>query len=545
MLQFKTVFYKNILISFRSRDILKETILPLFAGLLLFLTKYIPQIQPMSVLLVPIAISAISRSVLISTVEEKQERYKETQKNYFSKQKKYQKLNIQKQIKCSISFLIVPIIAGIDGVKDAHSTVIFVIGFFAYSISAVNQSFVLSTFFSNTKIASEVGTIVMIIPIFLVYLVFIESIRESKIFFVIMGLFPQCSIAFLYLSTLEYLPFSTNIFQCLQYQGIDLNGQFWELIGLIFAYLIVYLYLDQVIPNEYGVCKSPFFFITELKNLFKDKKTEQKEITQSFIEYEQFHNNQDITKNVDSSSADFHEIYRNEKNLAQTIKIKNLVKKYGQFTAIDQISISLYESNIFCLLGHNGAGKTTTISVLTGLLSSTSGKVIMYGKDLSMDLDFIRKNIGLCTQKDCLYDDLTFVEHLRFIGNIKGIQGEKLEIQIQYILEKTNTHQEANKLVKELSGGQNVNFHQAWHQQAVQKQYFWMNQHLEWIIQAEEEFGKYQKIQEMRKELQYQQLIIQMKQKFLQIELLLWQKESFQQLVQASLQKKILEKDIL
>lgn len=65
--------------------------------------------------------------------------------------------------------------------------------------------------------------------------------------------------------------------------------------------------------------------------------------------------------------------------------------------AVSNITLNLYESQIFCLLGHNGAGKTTTISLLTGMISKTSGIVNIYGYDLDRDLDKIRLNLGLCT----------------------------------------------------------------------------------------------------------------------------------------------------
>lgn len=70
----------------------------------------------------------------------------------------------------------------------------------------------------------------------------------------------------------------------------------------------------------------------------------------------------------------------------------------------------------------------------------------MYDMDLETEMDEIRKSIGLCTQRDCLYDDLTFKEHLEMIGTIKGLEGAQLEQEIEYILQKTDTHSEAKKL---------------------------------------------------------------------------------------------------
>lgn len=67
-------------------------------------------------------------------------------------------------------------------------------------------------------------------------------------------------------------------------------------------------------------------------------------------------------------------------------------------------------------MGHNGAGKTTTISLLTGLIEKTKGKILINGEDLDENLDDIRQTFGLCLQKDVLYDKMTIEEHLMFIG---------------------------------------------------------------------------------------------------------------------------------
>lgn len=78
------------------------------------------------------------------------------------------------------------------------------------------------------------------------------------------------------------------------------------------------------------------------------------------------------------------------------MEIGRLTKYFGDLKAVNNISLSLYEKNIFCLLGHNGAGKTTTISLLTGLISKSFGNVKIYGKDLEEDIEEIRNNLGIC-----------------------------------------------------------------------------------------------------------------------------------------------------
>lgn len=129
----------------------------------------------------------------------------------------------------------------------------------------------------------------------------------------------------------------------------------------------------------------------------------------------------------DTSSALFHEEFLNKNNLERTVIIKKLTKIFGNLRAVDGISLNLYSRNIFCLLGHNGAGKTTAISVLCGLISKSFGNVNMYGLDLENDITTIRQIIGICNQKDCLYEDMTFEENLSLIAEIKGCSGEDLK----------------------------------------------------------------------------------------------------------------------
>lgn len=84
--------------------------------------------------------------------------------------------------------------------------------------------------------------------------------------------------------------------------------------------------------------------------------------------------------------------------------MSNVNKIFGKLKAIDHLTINLYESEIFCLLGHNGAGKSTTINLLTGMIQPTSGLVEILGMKYPEDVGEIRKNIGLCLQYNVLYD---------------------------------------------------------------------------------------------------------------------------------------------
>jgi ABC-type multidrug transport system ATPase subunit len=107
------------------------------------------------------------------------------------------------------------------------------------------------------------------------------------------------------------------------------------------------------------------------------------------------------------------------------ILIENLTKQFGAFKAVDNISFSIKEGEIFTILGHNGAGKTTAIFMLTGMLTPTSGDATVYGNKLSKDIDSVQQNLGLCQQFDVLFDLLTVEEHLQLVCELKNIPVER------------------------------------------------------------------------------------------------------------------------
>jgi len=119
------------------------------------------------------------------------------------------------------------------------------------------------------------------------------------------------------------------------------------------------------------------------------------------------------------------------KSLNNIIVVKNLVKKFGDFVANDNLSFDVKQGEIFGFLGANGAGKTTALKILSGLLFPTSGGVMVAGFDVYREREKVKKNIGYMSQKFSLYEDLTVKENIRFYGGIYGLSGK-------YIKEKTD-----------------------------------------------------------------------------------------------------------
>jgi ABC-2 type transport system ATP-binding protein len=135
------------------------------------------------------------------------------------------------------------------------------------------------------------------------------------------------------------------------------------------------------------------------------------------------------------------------------IEVQNLTKKFGNFTAVDDISFNVNDGEIFGFLGPNGAGKSTTIRVLCTLAKPTSGTAKIAGHDLLKEPEAVRKNIGLVSEKMIMYEQLTAAENLRFFGQLHKLPKEKTERRIDELLGLVNMAQWKDTQVKKFSTG--------------------------------------------------------------------------------------------
>jgi ABC-2 type transport system ATP-binding protein len=135
------------------------------------------------------------------------------------------------------------------------------------------------------------------------------------------------------------------------------------------------------------------------------------------------------------------------------LEVRELVKKYGDFTAVNKVSFDIQEGEIFSLLGPNGAGKTTTISMLSTLYIPTSGEATVGGHSITKEPTAVRNLIGVVPQDLALYDDLSARENLTFWGKMYGLSGRALKIRIGEVLEQIGLTEKAAQRVKTYSGG--------------------------------------------------------------------------------------------
>ena len=135
------------------------------------------------------------------------------------------------------------------------------------------------------------------------------------------------------------------------------------------------------------------------------------------------------------------------------LSVKDLVKKYGDFTAVNGITFDINAGEIFSLLGPNGAGKTTTISILSTLFTPTAGEATIGGHSVTKEAMAVRNLIGVVPQELALYDDLSARENLVFWGQMYGLSGKTLKARVDEVLEQIGLADKAKNRVKTYSGG--------------------------------------------------------------------------------------------
>ncbi len=231
-------------------------------------------------------------------------------------------------------------------------------------------------------------------------------------------------------------------------------------------------YLNRVFPGDYGQAL-PWYFPYQ-----KSYWCGAKESNDNLEEWEQNEKYDGVP--IESVGP----ALKDQEYEGRGVHIRGLTKSFGNKTAVDALDLSMYNGQVFSLLGHNGAGKqvqdlqfippsykvtnaffhgvsregkTTTISMLSGMLAPTEGFAIINGKNIRTQMQEVREDLGICLQHDCLFPTLTVKEHLRFFGRIKGLYAtmtfEEAEESIDESIRDVALFEKRNTYSKDLSGG--------------------------------------------------------------------------------------------
>jgi len=138
---------------------------------------------------------------------------------------------------------------------------------------------------------------------------------------------------------------------------------------------------------------------------------------------------------------------------APAIHVEHLTRRFGKFTAVDDVSFDVRRGEVFGFLGANGAGKSTTIRMLCGLLTPTSGRAVIDGIDVVADPEGVKRRIGYMSQRFSLYELLTVDQNIRFYGGLYGLERDRLDARRAFVLEMAGLKGRENELARNLSGG--------------------------------------------------------------------------------------------
>uniref|UniRef100_A0A8D0CJU8 Cholesterol transporter ABCA5 n=1 Tax=Scleropages formosus TaxID=113540 RepID=A0A8D0CJU8_SCLFO len=319
---------------------------------------------------------------------------------------------------------------------------------FLYGISSIFFSFMLTPLFKKPKFASTVGSMLTVV------------FGCLSLFTVLMKDFPQALVWALCL--LSPSAFSIGIAQVvyLEAQGDGAvfstltsgpHAVYVPLLMLVLdciLYLLLAIYLDQVLPGEFGMRRSFLYF---LKPSYWSKDRKQYVEVSSVFEFE-MNGKPTLDESVEPISPEFRG--------KEAIRISNIRKVYKEKDSIVEalrgFTFDIYEGQITALLGHSGAGKSTLLNILCGICPPTDGSATIYGSTVSEIAEGVemRQLVGICPQFNIMFDVLTVEEHLRIFAAIKGIPQANIDGEVTKVLKDLDLEKIMDAQAKNLSGGQ-------------------------------------------------------------------------------------------
>ena len=345
--------------------------------------------------------------------------------------------------------------------------------FWLFGLSATTLCLMLSTLFSQAKLASVVGAVLFIATFFPYF-----QVNGALTSTVLKTAAAVCSpVAFgLGLDIIATLE-SNDVGLTSATVGTTIgNFSFSLCLGMMAADTLIYLalfwYLNLVVPQEFGLPLPWYFPVTRdfwfplaasggggaaTAPAASARRREPGEAGVRFLAGEDAEEGGDwepaAGEGVEPPGALLCDLGR----AGRCVAVRGLRKEFatpdGVKAAVDGVDLDIFEGQIFVLLGHNGAGKTTTFSMLTGMIPPTSGHATMNGLSILRDMQALRQTMGVCPQHDVLWPDLTVEEHLLFFAGLKGLSGTPAQTAVRTVVREVGLTEKVRVHSKDLSGG--------------------------------------------------------------------------------------------
>mmetsp|Transcript_60399 Transcript_60399/g.68863 ORF Transcript_60399/g.68863 Transcript_60399/m.68863 type:complete len:1291 (+) Transcript_60399:41-3913(+) len=318
-----------------------------------------------------------------------------------------------------------------------------------YSICAVQYGFVLTTFFKDPKLGTQVALLVFQIPFVFTYTMRYYSDFQRHL----ICLLPQPALDVGFLSIMG----EEHVFRHSTTSIKTIIGLLCLAAGL---YALLAFYLDQIVPTEYGVAK-PWYFPCRLCRR-KRRRRERSEIDLELSDpVSLYFNSNPEDADPDTcyyadprlSSALYQQQSDDPMESDPKLRVELLKKTFGDVVAVDDVTMNIHKNQIFCLLGHNGSGKTTLINLITGFYKPKQGKILLDGEDISKDQHNLRTKMAVCPQSEILLDNLSVEDHLRLVAKVRRVSPTLIESEIHHALSDTNLTQDRSRIPETLSMG--------------------------------------------------------------------------------------------
>lgn len=310
---------------------------------------------------------------------------------------------------------------------------------FSYCMSLIPLAILFSTLFTQSTLAVMLGILILLTGVIPRYSLISASENEALVSKILVSLLSPSATVFAMDLIVQYESIQSGLQMSSLWIDFYSSGMIFIMIWVdMLLYLLIALYLQQVVPGPYGP-KQPWYFLLTASFWIRSFRYEEHSV----------HPDTPMVKAVEEEPY--------SPLLCAGVSMEGLRREFdtaaGTKVAVRNLTLKMYEGQITALLGHNGAGKTTTLSMLTGMLPPTRGDCFINGLSIREDMHKIRGLLGVCPQRNVLYDYLTVQEHLYLYAILKDVPELQCKAAVNEILTEVGLLDKATEYSCSLSGG--------------------------------------------------------------------------------------------